>query len=107
MERSVPNYRKIYEDIISRKCPEKYNECAYLLNKNEIMAMDVLKLNEIIFGTSPETEINNRRHKNYDYHSIIRILEYQKEKGLSNIEVSRHFNLSRSTVSRWRKTFSC
>ncbi|SDI59935.1 hypothetical protein SAMN05421846_11082 [Chryseobacterium taeanense] len=106
MERSIPNYKKIYEDIINRKYPDKYEACSYLLNKSEITAIDVLKLNEIIFGTNTETEINNRRHKNYDQNSIIKILEYQKKNKLSNVQVSKDFSLSRNTVSRWRKTFS-
>lgn len=105
MERSLPNYKKIYEDIIQKKCPEKYDQCASLLNKNEISAMDVLSLNEIVFGKTNESQISNRKHKSYDYESIIKILDYQKKNGLTNVEISRQFDLCRSTVSKWKKNF--
>lgn len=106
MERSVPNYKKIFEDIISRKCPEKYTLCEHILNKQEISAMDVLRLNDIIFDKKTGSDLTNQKHKSYDSYTITEILNYQKENNLSNVEVSRHFNLSRSTVSKWRKTFS-
>ncbi|MEC3875647.1 helix-turn-helix domain-containing protein [Chryseobacterium salviniae] len=106
MERSVPNYKRIFEDIISRKCPEKYELCAHLLNKSEISTMDVLKLNDIIFDKNRESESTNQKHKSYDTDTIHKILNYQKENNLSNVAVSKHFNLSRSTVSKWKKTFS-
>lgn len=106
MERSVPNYKKIFEDIITRKCPEKYSLCAPILNKSEISSMDVLKLNDIVFGTNRASETMVQKHKSYDNDTIHRILNYQNENKLSNIEISRYFNLSRSTVSKWRKTFS-
>lgn len=106
MERSVPNYKRIFEDIIQKKCPEKYSLCAHLLNKSEISAMDVLKLNAIVFDKNSESESTNQKHKSYDSDTINKILNYQKENKLSNVEVSRHFNLSRSTISKWKKTFS-
>jgi len=106
MERSVPNYKRIFEDIISRKCPEKYSLCEHLLNKDEISAMDVLKLNDIVFGKNKYSESYNQKHKSYDSETINKILDYQKEYNLSNVAVSKHFNLSRSTVSKWRKIFS-
>lgn len=106
MERSLPDYKKIYEDIIRKKCPEKYNQCAPLLNKNEISAMDVLSLNEMVFGKTDESQIINRKHKSYDYESIIKILDYQKKNELTNIEISRQFDLSRNTISKWKREFS-
>lgn len=107
MERSLPNYKKIYEDIILKKCPEKYEQCESLLNKSEISAMDVLYLNEVVFGKTKESEIINRKHKSYDYESIMKILDYQRKNKLTNIQVSKQFNLSRNTISKWKKEFSC
>jgi DNA-binding transcriptional regulator YiaG len=106
MERSVPNYKRIFEDIISRKCPEKYSLCAHILNKDEISAMDVLKLNDIVFDKNSNSEGTNQKHKSYDSETISKVLNYQKENNLSNVAVSKHFNVSRSTVSKWRKIFS-
>lgn len=107
MERSLPNYKKIYEDIISKKCPEKHEQCVSILEKSEISAMDVLHLNDIVFGKTKESEIINRKHKSYDYDFIIKILEYQKKNKLTNVELSKHFNLSRNTISKWKKEFLC
>ncbi|SMP21486.1 helix-turn-helix domain-containing protein [Chryseobacterium profundimaris] len=106
MERTTPNYKRIFEDIISRKCPEKYSLCAHILDKDEISALDVLKLNDIVFDKNSSSESNNQKHKCYDSETINKVLNYQKENNLSNVAVSKHFNLSRSTVSKWRKIFS-
>lgn len=106
MERSLPDYKKIYEDIIKKKCPEKYSQCESLLNKNKISAIDVLLINEMVFGKTDESAILNRKHKHYDYDSIITILDYQKKNNLTNTEISKQFDLSRNTVTRWRKEFS-
>ncbi|MDR6156807.1 DNA-binding transcriptional regulator YiaG [Chryseobacterium sp. SLBN-27] len=105
MEKSGPNYKRIFEDIISKKCPEKYHLCAHLLNKSEISAMDVLTLNDIVFDKNRASDSTSQKHKSYDSNTINTILEYQKKNKLSNTEVSRHFNLSRSTVSKWKKAF--
>lgn len=106
MERSTPNYKRIFEDIISRKCPEKYSLCAHILNKDEISAIDVLRLNDIVFDKNGSAKSTNQKHKSYDHETIHKVLDYQKENNLSNVAVSKHFNVSRSTISKWRKTFS-
>ncbi len=106
MERSTPNYKRIFEDIISRKCPEKYSLCEHILNKDEITAMDVLKLNDIVFDKNGSTGNTNQKHKSYDNETIHKVLDYQQENNLSNVAVSKHFNVSRSTISKWKKSFS-
>lgn len=47
-----PNYKQIYMDILSRKYPHKKEECEKLLEKKTLSALDVIELNEKIFGTA-------------------------------------------------------
>ncbi|MGE8555494.1 MAG: helix-turn-helix domain-containing protein [Chryseobacterium jejuense] len=97
-----PDFKQIYTDIITSKYPHKYDLCEYLLSKNELLALDILKLNTIIFGTS---EKNNSHYRSYKRTDILRILHYQKENKLNNTQLALHFKLSRNTVSKWRKIF--
>ena len=60
---------------------------------------DVLSLNKMIFGY----ESKENKHKSYDSSTITKVLTYQKENNLSNVEVAQKFNLSRNTVSAWKK----
>lgn len=106
MERSQPNYRLIYHDIISIKCPGKKEECNPILNKKEISILDVIKLNMIIFGINDkETQIFNQKHRSYDESTILEILDYQAKNNLNNTQLANHFKLSRNTVAKWKKHF--
>lgn len=97
-----PDFKQIYTDIISRKYPHKYGLCEYLLSKNELLTLDILELNTIIFGTS---EKRSSQYRSYKRHDILKILDYQKENKLNNTQLALHFKLSRNTVSKWRKIF--
>lgn len=102
-----PNYKKIYIDMISRKFPEKLEDCRIVLNKSILNSMDIIDLQKKLFGTnSLSTAQSNQLHKSYDKSAILAILEYQKKHGLNNSELARHFKMSRNTVSRWKKLFS-
>ena len=97
-----PDFKQIYTDIITTKYQHKYDLCEHLLSKNELLALDILKLNTIIFGTS---EKSNSQYRSYKKTDILKILDYQKENKLNNTQLARHFKLSRNTVSKWRKIF--
>lgn len=97
-----PDFKQIYTDILIRKYPHKYDLCEYLLSKNELLALDILKLNTIIFGTSEKSSSQYRSYKRTD---ILKILDYQKTHQLNNTQLALHFKLSRNTVSKWRKIF--
>jgi hypothetical protein len=106
MERKQPNYKLIYSDIISIKCPGKKEECRPILNKEVISILDVIKLNLIIFGIKDkETQIFNQKHRSYDENTIIEILDYQVKNNLNNTQLANHFKLSRNTVTKWKKHF--
>lgn len=105
MKKTVsPDYKKIYTDIIERKYPEKITQCHSILRKQELSALDIIKLNSLLFDAEcKETSIANQRHKSYDLFTIQEILEYQKKNMLNNTQVAIHFKLSRNTVAKWRK----
>lgn len=101
------NYKKIYHDILLMKFPEKIEHCVSILNKNELSMLDVMDLNQKIFGISDkQTDEFNQRHKSYDKETILQILEYQILNKLNNSELALHFKLSRNTITKWRKNYS-
>lgn len=93
------NYKKIFQDILDLKFPEKKELRTVVLEKEIIDFYDVLSLNKMIFGD----EIKENKHKSYDSSTISKVLKYQRENKLSNIETAQKFNLSRNTVSAWKK----
>lgn len=97
-----PDFKQIYSDIILKKYPHKYDLCEDLLSKNELLALDILMLNTLIFGTSQK---NSGQYRSYKRTDILKILDYQKENKLNNTQLALHFKLSRNTVTKWRKTF--
>ncbi len=45
-----PDYKCIYQDILDRKYPHKKEECKAMLGKKELTLLDIISLNEKIFG---------------------------------------------------------
>ena len=107
MESSRPDYKKIFEDIITKKCPDRKDEFKHYLQKEQFSIMDVITLNSKIFKLNDkDTLAFNQKHKSYDEPTILKMLNYQKQQGLNNVELANHFNLSRNTVTKWRKIYS-
>jgi len=96
------NYKRIFQDIIDIKFPEKQELHTIVLEREITDFYDVLSLNKLIFGD--ENKAN--KHKSYDSSTISKVLNYQKENNLSNVETAKKFNLSRNTVSAWKKKLS-
>lgn len=101
---SQPHYKKIYSDILTKKFPEKINECKSILSKKELSILDIIQLNQQIFGYN-EICSDNQRLRSYDDQSIVEILEYQKKNNLNNTQLSIHFKLSRNTIAKWKSNF--
>lgn len=105
MKNTRPNYLKIFEDIIARKCPERKNEFERFFAK-DISALDIIDLNNKIFGLQDRETIDfNQQHKSYDKETILQILTFQQEQKLTNIGLANHFKLSRNTVSKWKRLY--
>lgn len=103
MEKSSPNYKQIFKDILDRKYPEKRNACENILNKTTLSIVDVIEINTKIFGKGIIN--NSQKFRSYKKSDILNILDYQKENGLNNSQLANHFRLSRNTVSKWKKLF--
>ncbi|PWN57947.1 helix-turn-helix domain-containing protein [Chryseobacterium viscerum] len=101
----TPNYRKIYEDMISKKYPEKADACKSILSKEMLKVIDVITLNNIIVGFNEHQIETNQKLKSYDKDTIFDILLYQKKHRLNNVQTAKHFNLSRNTLTSWKKNF--
>ncbi|MGN7759615.1 MULTISPECIES: helix-turn-helix domain-containing protein [Chryseobacterium] len=97
-----PDYKKIYLDILNAEYPDKISRCRNILQKDELSSMDVISLNEIIFGVKSQS---HQKHKSYDKSAILEILIYQKKHKYNNSQLAEYFNLSRNTVAKWRKMF--
>lgn len=97
-----PNYKKIYTDIVEIKYPHKKESCAAILAKKELQTIDVIRLNEKIFGGS---KLDNQKYRTYDAPTIQQILDYQKKNQLNNTQLAKHFQLSRNTVAKWKNTY--
>lgn len=102
-----PDYGKIFQDILKKKFPNKLNDFKFLLKKKDFSALDVIQLNNKIFGViNKENDSFNQKSRSYSQSDILYILNYQKEYSFSNTQVANHFKLSRNTVSKWKKIFN-
>ncbi|WP_330746042.1 helix-turn-helix domain-containing protein [Chryseobacterium sp. CP-77] len=97
-----PNYKQIYNDIILEQFPNKMKQCQDILSKSVLSALDVIKLNNILWI---KHNANNQKHKSYDKASILKMLEFQKKNKMNNLQLAAHFNVSRNTVTAWKKRF--
>ncbi len=91
--------------MISKKYPEKADACKKILNKKMIKAIDVVMLNNIIVGFDESQVETNQKLKSYDKDTIFEILLYQKKHRLNNVQTAKYFNLSRNTLTSWKKNF--
>lgn len=105
--RNRPFYKKLYADMIRDKYPEKADCCATFLKKETWIALDVIQINEILFGSGKETSDAkiDKKHRAYDTESIRKILRYQQERGLTNQDIAEEFGVSRNTISKWKIAF--
>lgn len=102
----MPNYKEIYTDMIIKKYPDKIDACRKILEKKSISCLDVIKLNRMIVGKSDkETEIFNQKLKSYDKKAILRILADQQKNNLTNISLAKKYNLSRNSVTKWKRIY--
>lgn len=107
MEKLIPDYKRIYNDIIIKNFPDKKDCCMRLLQKESLSVVDIIALNEKIFGSpDKETFAANQRHRSYRKADILKILDYQKKNELNNTQLAIHFKLSRNTVAKWKKNFA-
>lgn len=104
--KSKPHYVKIYSDLVRMKYPQHWEDVKELLEKDELSYFEIERLNKKLFQTnSPNKEQLQQKYKAYDEKTITQILLYQKKNNLNNLQLAKHFKLSRNTVAKWRKIF--
>lgn len=100
-----PNYHKIYSDILEQKFPDKIDDCKVFLEKKTFSALEIITLNQIIFGKEMNTENINAKHRSYDEKSIKKILAFQQKNNMNNSELSKFYKISRNSVTKWKKLY--
>lgn len=106
MDKTEPDYKRIYSDMINIKYHDKKEACKVLLDKPHLSALDVIDLNRKIFGNGDRSaEVFSQKHRSYNKSTILEILSYQKRYHLNNSQLALHFKLSRNTVAKWKKLF--
>ncbi len=106
MENSKVKYKKIYSDLIRKLFPEKVQLLETFMHKNELSPLEVIQLNQKIFDSSHTENFDiNQKFKSYNSEMIYKILNYQKTHQLNNSQLAKHFNLSRNTVTVWKKKY--
>ena len=98
-----PDYAKIFKDMAAKK---NIVITTQLPKKQRYSTMDVININEKFFSTKTKESLAfNQSHRAYDEASIKEMLEYQKQYNLTNAELSNHFKLSATTISKWKKLY--
>ncbi|CAI8842149.1 helix-turn-helix domain-containing protein [Chryseobacterium sp. IT-36CA2] len=106
MKKSTINYQQIFMDILDAKYPEKKAACLPLLQKENLSEIDIITLNQKIFGKADKKIENlNQKHRSYGKSAILKILDFQKKNNMNNLELASYFNLSRNTITKWKKIF--
>ncbi|SEH29792.1 transposase [Chryseobacterium culicis] len=101
-----PDYGLIYSDIIRNKYQDKMKKYEFVSKKKKWSALDIIKINNMIFGTQDyASQQKNRKHHSYSESDILEILQYQKKHKISNSHLASHFHLSRNSVAKWKKIF--
>lgn len=102
-----PHYSRIYRDLIALKFPNHLHEFQEFIVKDNLTDFEIEELNKRLFKIkSKEQNKLLQRYKAYNEKTIMKILRYQKKHQLTNTQVAGHFNVSRNTITSWRKTFS-
>jgi len=101
-----PDYKTLYSDILSQINTSSKEQCMSLLqSKKQLSTLDIIELNQKIFGANNESKKHNQKYKSYTKQSILKILDFQKTHRLNNTQVALHYNVSRNTIAKWKKLF--
>lgn len=102
-----PNYQQLYADMIRDKYPEKEKLCTGLLKKKNWIALDVIAINKILFDINKKDSDKDldKKHRAYDTESILKILRYQYENELTNVDTVELYGISKNTLTKWKKAY--
>jgi len=101
-----PDYIRLYKDIIADKCPDQLENFKDLLSKDNLTDLEIIYLNDRIFDSQDQdTKSFNQKLRHYSKDTILKILAHQKKHKLNNKELASYYNLSRNTITKWKKIF--
>ena len=104
--KNIPDYKKIYTDLVNEKYPEKKDAFTIIFSKKNFSVLDVIQCNSILEDREDKSTFNfNQKHRSFDQQSILEILDYQKKHNWNNSQLAQHFKLSRNTIAKWKKKF--
>lgn len=105
-ESQLPDYKRIYQDMIFMQYPDKSELCSFILSKEKLNPLDIIRLNNLITGIPGNGKSSeNQKLKSYDEETIFKMLMFQKEHNLSNLRLAEHFRVSRNSIAKWKKYF--
>ncbi len=105
-ESQLPDYKRIYHDMIFMQYPDKSELCSFIMSKEKLNRLDIIRLNNLITDISGSGKSSeNQKLKSYDKETVFKILMFQKEHNLSNLRLAEHFTVSRNSIAKWRKCF--
>ena len=102
-----PDYKAIFTDIIFKKFGKVTEEFSFYLKKDTLSVLEIIDLNNKIFGVSSNHGTTSQKHRSYNKSDIFEILLYQQKHKLNNSELSKEFKISRNTITRWRGLYLC
>jgi len=101
----MPNYKNLYSDLINEKYPNKKHLLKTLQYKRW-SALDVIIINNLIIDYEEKEKTHmNQKYRSYDKETIFNILDYQRKNNLNNTQLSKVFNISRNTITKWKRLF--
>lgn len=109
-ETKVIGYKNIYTDLIyESKYIDTVSQTFLQSQINQIKTFrDVLRINQELRKGKQLNQDDlkiNQQLKSYDKNMILNILEEQKKFGLTNLDISKKYKMSRNTIAKWRRVF--
>lgn len=73
------------------------------IDLKKMYSSESLDLNNKIFGYKSKID---RKHYAYLKSDIIEILNFQKKHCLNDVQLAKHFKISRNSIANWKKIFT-
>lgn len=106
IQKIIPNYQRIFQDILNEKFPEKKEILQKIIGQKSFTSFDIIKINQMIFGKPNFDQFSaNQKHRSYSKTDILQILDFQQKYKLTNSKVAEHFNVSRNSITKWKKIY--
>lgn len=105
-KKTNPNYDLIYRDIIETQENLDISVKGEMLDKTKSLknSLSIIEMEErLVRSKITKTSIENQNLKAYDPESIRRILKYQIDNCLTNVQTAHVFKCSKNSIAKWKK----